>query len=119
SEREVQNWIAERITERWAEQMGGEEEIDDESLAEMRSQADLYTSLLAREDGAEAPPDVAESMRFPRDDEAVRRARAALTRVPLSAMALDRLIEDVPRRYDQRLEQLVGTVDPMIAVNTT
>src|SRR5690606_8393271 len=116
---EVRDWIAERITERWAERMGGEEEIDDESLAEMRSQADLYTSLLASEDRAETPPSAEASMRFPRDDESVRRSRAALTRVPLSDMALDRLIQDVPRRYDQRLVHLVGTVDPMTAVNTT
>ena len=50
---EVRDWVAERITERWAERMGGEEEIDEESLAEMRSQADLYTSLLAAEETAE------------------------------------------------------------------
>lgn len=113
---EVADWLAERITERWAEQMGGEDELDEASLAEMRSQADLYTALLAQEDGREIA--AAESMRFPRDDESVRRARAALTRVPLSDMALDRLIQDVPRRYDQRLAQLVGTVEPMSARTT-
>ena len=119
SRSEIRDWIAERITERWAERMGGEDEIDDESLAEMRSQADLYTSLLAREDNAETPPSADDSMRFPRDDESVRRSRAALTRVPLSDMALDRLIQDVPRRYDQRLAQLVGTVEPMSALTPT
>src|SRR5690606_29501440 len=109
-------WLAERITARWAEQMGGEDELDDASLAEMRSQAELYTALLAQEDGREVPPE--DSMRFPRDDESVRRARAALTRVPLSDMALDRLIQDVPRRYDLRLAQMVGTVEPMSARTT-
>lgn len=113
---EVADWLAERITARWAEQMGGEDELDDASLAEMRSQAELYTALLAQEDGREVPPE--DSMRFPRDDESVRRARAALTRVPLSDMALDRLIQDVPRRYDLRLAQMVGTVEPMSARTT-
>ncbi|HEY8428494.1 MAG TPA: type VI secretion system membrane subunit TssM, partial [Sandaracinaceae bacterium] len=110
---DVREWVAGRITERWVERAGGPERVDEESMAEMREHADLYTSLLAREDGREVPAE--ESMRFPRDDETVERVRSALTRVRLSDMALDRLIGDVPRSYDLRLRNLVGTVDPMSA----
>lgn len=113
---DVEEWVSERITERWLERMGGEGEVTEESVAEMRSHANLYTSLLAKE--VEGEVDAASSMRFPRDDETVRRVRGALTRVPLSDMALDRLIQDVPRRHDQRLAQLVGTVEPMSALST-
>lgn len=110
---EVREWVAERITERWVERSGGEERVDEDSMAEMRRNADLYAGLLAREDGREVAPE--QSMRFPRDDDTVDRVRSALTRVRLSEMALDRLIGDVPANYDRRLVDLVGTVDPMSA----
>lgn len=110
---EVRDWVAERITERWVERAGGEDRVDEESMGEMRRNADLYTGLLAREDGREVAPE--RSMRFARDDDTVERVRSALTRVRLSEMALDRLIGDVPERHDIRLVQLVGTVDPMSA----
>ncbi len=111
---DVASWVAERITNRWVDRLGGPEEVEEETVAQMREHADLYTSLLARED-AQDEVDPERSMRFPRDDESVTRVRSALTRVRLSDMALERLIQDVDRSgYDLRLENLVGnTVHPM------
>ncbi len=104
---DVESWLAERITTRWVDRLGGPDQVEEDTVTEMRENADLYTSLLAREDNREVDPE--HSMRFPRDDETVQRVRSALTRVRLSDMALERLIQDVePSGYDLRLENLVG-----------
>ncbi len=110
---DVREWLAERIARRWIDSMGGEEEVEEDVVREMRQQAREYINLLARESGREVSPE--ESMRFPRDDDSVRRVRDALTRVSLTDMALERIIQDVePLNYDLRLVNLVGnTVDPM------
>lgn len=106
-------WLADNITERWFESMGGEEELDDAAREEMNRHATLFTQLLAAEDEArESDPsafDAERSLRFPRDDDTVARVRRALTRVSATEMALERIIQEIePMGYDLTLVTLVG-----------
>ncbi|GAB5544727.1 MAG: type VI secretion system membrane subunit TssM [Sandaracinaceae bacterium] len=118
-EDEQAEWLTDRITRQWFNAAGGEEEVDESEEEEMRRQAELFTSLLADEDERVAddptsvPPDA--SLRFPRDDDAVNRTRRALTRVSMTDMALERIIQQIaPMGYDLNLDALVGnTVRPM------
>ena len=65
-----------------------------------------------REDPESVPPE--QSLRFPRDDDTVQRVRRALTRVRLTDMALERIVQQIePMGYDLTLPELVGTVEPM------
>jgi type VI secretion system protein ImpL len=119
SEEEAAEWLSSHITSRWVDAMGGDEEVTEETREEMRRHAGLFTSLLAAEDERRledptaVPPE--RSLRFPRDDESVQRTRRALTRVSLTEMALERIVQEVePRGYDLTLANLVGnTVPPM------
>lgn len=112
-------WLSEHISGRWLESMGGDEEVGVPTQEEMQRQAELFTALLAREDErrADDPSSVPteQSLRFPRDDDTVRRVRRALTRVSVTDMALERIIADIePMGYDLTLANLVGnTVRPM------
>ncbi len=116
---DASEWLSAHIAERWLESMGGEEEVEEATREEMQRQAELFTSLLAREDERRAddpdsvPPEA--SLRFPRDDDTVQRVRRALTRVSRTDMALERIIADIePMGYDLTLANLVGnTVRPM------
>jgi type VI secretion system protein ImpL len=109
----VRQWLGRRIARQWIERIDGGD-VEDDVREEVRRQSDQYVTLLALEEEEEelAPED---SIRFPRDDEAVERARQALTRVSLTDMALERLISEVGELgYDLRLVDLIGnTVNPM------
>jgi type VI secretion system protein ImpL len=113
-ENTVRAWLARRIARQWIDAMGGEEELNDQTREEVQRHAAQYVSLLAREENDdELVPE--NSVRFPRDDETVARVRSALTRVSMTDMALERIIQEVePMGYDLTLVSLVGnTVTPM------
>lgn len=119
SEEGPAEWLSAHLTRRWVEAMGGDEQVTEETREEMRRHAGLFTHLLAEEDERrrDDPSSVLpeESLRYPRDDDTVRRTRRALTRVSVTEMALDRIVQDVePMGYDLTLALLVGnTVPPM------
>ncbi len=110
---DASEWLANNVTERWFESMGGEEEVDDATREEMERHATLFTELLAAEDEARVDDpdsfDPERSLRFPRDDDSVARVRRALTRVSATEMALDRIIQEIdPMGYDLTIVNLVG-----------
>ncbi|MFK7986010.1 MAG: type VI secretion system membrane subunit TssM [Sandaracinaceae bacterium] len=119
TDEDASEWLATHLQERWLEAMGGEEEVEESTQAEMQRHTELFASLLGREDEmreedpTSVPPE--ESLRFPRDDDTVTRSRRALTRVSVTDMALERVVADLESEgYELTLTSLIGnTVDPM------
>ncbi|HJL14167.1 MAG TPA: type VI secretion system membrane subunit TssM [Sandaracinaceae bacterium LLY-WYZ-13_1] len=119
SDEEAQDWLTDHIARRWVDAMGGDEQVTEETREEMERHARLFARLLGEEDDLrlEDPTNVQpeDSLRFPREDDTVERTRRALTRVSLTDMALERIIQEIePMDYGLTLANLVGnTVPPM------
>lgn len=95
-------WVAEQLSRGWGEalQLGPAEAASLDGLAQRYVQ---YASEM---------PELA----FTRDQGAVRRTRAALTRLPLSRHSLERIIAKVAREdYDLTLPKLIGNVSGISA----
>lgn len=119
---DTREWLADHIAERWIDAIGGDEEVEAERREELERHAARFAQLLGEEDQrrADDPSSVTadDSLRFPRDEDTVARTRRALTRVSMTDMALERIVQEIdPMGYDLTLTSLVGNtvardVDP-------
>lgn len=90
-----QAWVAEQLARRWARGAKG-----GEVPPRVMQAAQRYVKLAAEYD----------ELSFTRDREVLKRARAALTRVPVTHRALSRIVERVAQEnYDLTLQRMIGT----------
>ncbi len=97
-------WLLPRLTEPWLDRLGA----NSEDGKAVKAHTALYLRLL----GADA------TLALPRDEALVRRAREELKRLPLTDLALERLIADVAREdADLSLGSILGGTVPELSSN--
>jgi type VI secretion system protein ImpL len=98
----AQAWVLPRLTDPWLERLGA----NSEDGRAVKAHTALYLRLL----GANA------ALALPRDEALVKRARDQLQRLPLTDLALERLISDVARDdTDLTLGSILGGTAPELA----
>jgi type VI secretion system protein ImpL len=100
----VQAWLLPRLTEPWLERVGA----GTEDGKAVKAHTTLYLRLLASDP----------SLALPRDEVLVKRSREQLQRLPLTDLALARLISDVGRDdTDLTLGSMLGGTVPELTSN--